>query len=199
MAATVGILVGGTSRRMGRDKALIEIGGICLIERVAATAASVVDEIILLGRPSFSLPKAMASLPVIEDRHPGVGPIAGLEALLSHRPRRDAILLACDMPRLNETLVRRLVDVEGEFDAAVCLTRPSGSEAASRWHPCCASYRPTALPAVQSALRAGRYSMVDLMARLRVGPIILTGREATWVDNWNTPEDVEPQPEAKQP
>ncbi len=203
MRSVVGILVGGQSRRMGRPKALLRVGAETLLERTARVARSVADEVLLLGTPEHEIPASLRGVQFLEDRLAGIGPMAGLEALLLARPGTACILLACDMPNVCEALLRRLAEAEGEFDAAVCRTERAvgtvhrdkkdsccGLADAMQWHPCCALYRPSALPAVQAAIADRQYGMVRLTTRLRVRPIDLAGDEAAWVSNWNRPEDV---------
>jgi molybdopterin-guanine dinucleotide biosynthesis protein A len=186
MTPTIGILIGGDSRRMGRPKALIRIDGTTLIERTAALAAEVSEDVVLLGTPPFDLPTALKAVPVIPDRHPGRGPMAGLESLLTARPHRPSMLLACDMPRLSSALLERLCEVPADCDAVVACTP---GEAEPR-HPCCAVYRPAILPAVREAIAARQYGMIRLLARLRIWPIELAGEEARAVENWNDPADA---------
>jgi molybdopterin-guanine dinucleotide biosynthesis protein A len=183
---TIGVLTGGASRRMGRPKALIRVEGVSILQRTVALAATLTDRVVLLGRPPFGLPEPLSSQQIIEDLHPGVGPLGGLEALMLQRPDDACILLACDMPRLNPELLRRLAHSAGDADAAVCRTL----EPELQWHPCCALYRPAARPRVESAIGAQRYSMHGLLNTLRLEPIELVGEEAAWVQNWNVPDDI---------
>lgn len=188
MKPAVGILVGGASRRMRQPKALIQVGGASLLERTVHVARSVVEDVMLIGLPPFELPTAVSSLPILEDHHPGIGPIAGLHSLLTARPKHGVILLACDMPYLHEAVLHKLIAAGGDFDAAVCNS-PDAKGNAERWHPCCALYHASAQPAVQSAIESRQYSLIQLLSTLRTMPIELVGEESRWVENWNTPED----------
>lgn len=192
MEIVIGILVGGFSRRMGRPKALIAFEGSTLLERTVSIARSVTEDVCLVGEPPFALPALLDTTPIIPDIHPGIGPIGGLEALLTARTDAACILLACDMPNLCEPLIRRLAQVRGPFDAAVCRTRNAADDTALQWHPCCGLYQQSALSAVQVAIQAGRFSIIELLADIRVQPIELAGYEARWVENWNTPDDAAP-------
>lgn len=188
MTPTIGILIGGASRRMGRPKALMPVDGTTLLERTAAIAATVSDRIVLLGRPPFGLPPLTRSLRILSDLHPGIGPMAGLEALLSARPDDACMLLACDMPFLAaEPLQRLCVEINApETDAAVCAT----GEVTPLWHPCCAIYRPTVFGRLRTAIDTRQYNMTNLLSGLKVGVVRLRDEEQRWVENWNAPSDV---------
>src|ERR1700733_7787412 len=73
------ILVGGRSSRMGTDKARADSGGRALALRVADQAAAVCGTVSLVGDPAKY---GDLGLPVIADRFPGQGPLAGIEAAL---------------------------------------------------------------------------------------------------------------------
>jgi len=188
----IGILIGGHSRRMGRPKALIEVDGVALIERTVGVARCVSEDVVLLGEPPFVLPASVANVPIVPDRPRGVGPMGGLAALLTVRPQAGCIMVACDMPHLDPDVLGRLASVEAECDAVVCRTPPTDTKAGPQWHPCCALYRPSALPAVQAVLASGRYALRELLKKLRVRPVDLGDGEVRWVENWNAPEDLVP-------
>ena len=172
---------------MGRPKALIPIDGITLLERTVGIAATAISDVVLLGRPPFELPGSLQRLAVVDDTVPGIGPIGGLAAFFAARPTTDCLLLACDMPRLDVELLRRLVaSVDDTVDAVV----PRVGDATGELHPCCAVYRHTAAPAVAAALAVQRYDMHGLLGRLRCRPLPLNASESTWVENWNLPADV---------
>jgi molybdopterin-guanine dinucleotide biosynthesis protein A len=186
VVSTIGILIGGASRRMGLPKALMPVDGTTLIERTSSVAAGLGGEIVLLGTAPFTLPAAIRALPVVEDLHPGIGPMAGLEAMLRSRPNGPCMLLACDMPYLTAALLRRLAEARSDRDGAVCCT----GGVSPRRHPCCGVYNPSILPAVEAAVSAGRYGLTRLLKGLRVHEVALTDAEARWVENWNEPDDV---------
>jgi molybdopterin-guanine dinucleotide biosynthesis protein A len=182
-----GILVGGQSRRMGRDKALLPLGDLTMLESVYHVVSRVVRRVVLVGAPPFALPPAMNGASVITDYTPGLGPIGGLEALLTHAAGADGLLIACDMPNLNEALLRRLTDTGLDGDAVVPTTLAGHGR---RRHPCCAAYRASALSVVRAAIAAGGFALHDLLNRLRVQTIDLSDDEAKWVENWNRPADL---------
>jgi molybdopterin-guanine dinucleotide biosynthesis protein A len=160
-AATGIVLAGGGSRRMGRDKAALELCGRSLLHRAAEPVSKVCDELIIAGgdRPPQPLPDLA---PVWVPDPPGAaGPLAGLAAGLAAASHPLAITVACDMPCLNEGLLAHLLDLVDGCDAAVPLI-------GARPQPLHAAYTRRSLPTVESILRLGARSMRELLPRLRV-------------------------------
>lgn len=101
------ILCGGKSRRMGSDKAMLNVGGDSLLERQIRKAKPFFDEIVLLtGRNSYQMDNRQ-----LKDEIEDAGPLAGLlEALkdaASHSMRYVAII-PVDLPGLSESTLKKL-------------------------------------------------------------------------------------------
>ena len=95
----VGILAGGSSRRMGRDKALLTIEGEeTMLERAVGTALRTGCVVAVSGRDA---PDGWANPQVdfIPDRIPCRGPLHGIIRLLE-RYGLPVLAIGCDMPRL---------------------------------------------------------------------------------------------------
>ena len=104
------ILAGGLARRMGSDKALIEVDGTPMIARVAAALQTAGCEPLVIGRSS-----APAGLPAVSDDMAGrAGPAAGLATALRIAAGRTVILVAADQPLLRPDTVQALVALEGD-------------------------------------------------------------------------------------
>jgi molybdopterin-guanine dinucleotide biosynthesis protein A len=103
------ILAGGASRRMGRIKALIEVDGIPMAQRVASALTSGgCGDIAIVGGSMSDL--AALSLPVVADDAPGEGPLGGVITALRHFTEASHVLVtACDLPLLDAATVRNLV------------------------------------------------------------------------------------------
>src|SRR5438105_14773030 len=99
------LLTGGASRRMGRDKALLEVDGQRLVDRAAALLAAVADPVVEVG-PGWS------GLPAVREDPPGSGPLAavstGAAALRRAGHHGPALVLAVDMPKVRVDLLRLL-------------------------------------------------------------------------------------------
>lgn len=92
---TVFVLAGGQSARMGRDKALLRLGGQTLLERALASAHRIAPRVAILGsREKYAAPGER----IIEDEFPGCGPLAGIHAALGTGETDLNVILSVDMP-----------------------------------------------------------------------------------------------------
>jgi len=146
------VLTGGASRRMGRDKATLEVGGIPMARRVAGSlTAAGIAPIAYVGGDHDAL--AALGHTVIADRWPGEGPLGGLLTALRWSPAARIFVASCDLPRLTETTVSTLLAaVPGDAHAVLAFT--------DRIEPLCAIWdvEHTA-PALQAAFDAGERSI----------------------------------------
>jgi molybdopterin-guanine dinucleotide biosynthesis protein A len=181
MQATLLVLAGGESRRMGRTKAWLEVGETTLLRWVAERLAPAFTEVMV----SFAEPEQVEqhlAYRVVFDRKPSAGPLAGLEAGLVVARNDVVFALACDMPYVTQELAEMAVAASSGCDAAI--PRLDG-----RPEPACAAYRKSALPAITRALDGGRYRAADLAENLDV--TWLEGLDADLFRSLNAPEDYE--------
>ena len=118
MAAAVAaaVLAGGASRRMGRDKATMPVGGTPLAGLVLAAAARVADPVVLVA-PAGHPARGLAAEAVTD---PGQGPLAALEAGLAAVDAGHVLVLAGDHPGLRPELLSHLVGLQGRAEAVAC-------------------------------------------------------------------------------
>ena len=111
------VLAGGASRRMGRNKAFLELQGRCLIDVVIERVGAVCAEVLVVtGDASLY---ASLGVPVVEDTFRGVGVLGGLHAGLEAATHELALAVACDMPFLQPDLLRAFVGWAEGCDAVV--------------------------------------------------------------------------------
>jgi molybdenum cofactor guanylyltransferase len=181
MEATLLVLAGGESRRMGRPKAWIEVGNTVLLRYVVDRLGSAFSEVVV----SFAEPEQMEQhLPyrVVFDRKRSAGPLAGLEAGLMASRNEVLFAVACDMPYVTESTAQLAVAAARSCDAAI--PRHDGL-----YEPVCGAYRKTALPAIVGALDAGSYTAHDVVATLDV--TWLEGLDVAEFENLNTQADLD--------
>jgi len=111
------VLVGGKSRRMGRDKALLAVGGQPLLQRVVEALREVTDELLLVGVGAERY--AWLGGRAVDDLVPGGGPFAGVYTALSVARHSHCLVVACDMPFLNTDLLRYMRQQAMGWDAVV--------------------------------------------------------------------------------
>jgi molybdopterin-guanine dinucleotide biosynthesis protein A len=104
---TVFVLAGGQSKRMGRDKALLPLGGQTLLERALALAHRVAPRVAVLGpREKY----ASARERIIEDEFSDCGPLAGIHAALGASETDLNLILSVDMPFVPLEFFKYLLD-----------------------------------------------------------------------------------------
>lgn len=105
------LLTGGGSRRFGADKARLSVNGVPAAVRLGRVLAAAVDGPVLEVGPGRS------ELVVVGEERPGDGPLvalaAGAAALRARHHHTAAVVLACDLPRVDEELVRWLARQAG--------------------------------------------------------------------------------------
>lgn len=175
------ILVGGRSSRMGADKARADSGGRALALRVADKAALVCGAVSLVGDPAIY---GDLGLPVIADRFPGQGPLAGIEAALAQTSSDPNLIIACDMPAINENLLEELFTA----DADCAMPRHDDGKV----EPLCAVYQRRCHPVIREALEAGIRKVTDALRLLENHGLairyIRVSSPSSFA-NLNTPED----------
>ena len=101
------ILAGGASSRMGADKATVDLDGRTLVERAGLNLAPVCRRVAVVGSaaPVTIEGKPLESFPDLAGG-PERAPIKGLLTALAHCETPWLVLLACDLPFVNKSLIR---------------------------------------------------------------------------------------------
>jgi molybdopterin-guanine dinucleotide biosynthesis protein A len=97
-AWSLGVLAGGRSTRMGEDKAACLVHGVPLLDHVVARhSAGAASVLVAHGRAPGRLPSGAIA---VADPEPGLGPLAGVAAVLAASPTPFALVVPVDMPLL---------------------------------------------------------------------------------------------------
>lgn len=188
MAEAAGfVLAGGQSRRMGREKALLEFEGATLLARAVAVLGEVTPEVFLVGaREEWA-----AFGKVVEDVYRGRGPLGGIHAALRASRAEWNLVLAVDLPFVTAPLLRFLLETARASQAVVTVPRVSGG-----FQPLCAVYRREFGALAQQALEAGE-NKVDRLFAMTTARVVEEEELARFTftagmfDNLNTPDDLE--------
>ncbi|HKQ66439.1 MAG TPA: molybdenum cofactor guanylyltransferase [Methylomirabilota bacterium] len=160
MRITSVIQAGGRSTRMGgRPKALIELGGRRIIERVLAALTPVVDDVMLVtNTPELY---AFLGLPMVADVYADRGSLGGIYSGLKAASGDAAFTVACDMPFLHPDIVRLVVERAGQGDVVI-------PRVGHQFEPLHAVYAKACLPHIEERLLAGQLKIVEFLERVRV-------------------------------
>ncbi|MEE8602079.1 molybdenum cofactor guanylyltransferase [Euzebya tangerina] len=180
------VLAGGTSRRMGQDKALAIVDGRRLIDRAVAFLEPLTSGV-LVASGQRTIPDL--EVPQIADCLPGGGPLGGILAGLQAGNSTHAIVLAVDIPRPDAGLLQALSESWAGQPAIV----PSG---AGRPQPLHAVWSTAVGGKVAAAVADGTRSVIDVARQ--IGAVVLSEgetelftRSTAWALNLNTPGDLE--------
>jgi len=105
-------MIGGKSRRFGRDKVIEPLEGVMLISRVLGVLERLFPEVLLIGHER----KELAGLTIIPDIIPGCGPLGGIYTALASSSNPYCFVFAADMPNLNEGLIRYMASLKEQAD-----------------------------------------------------------------------------------
>jgi molybdopterin-guanine dinucleotide biosynthesis protein A len=126
-AITGAILAGGLSRRLGRDKAALELGGKPLARWAAQALAPLVSDLWLVTNQP--LDHLLLGLPLITDLEPYQGPAGGLLTALFYARTPWVLAAAVDNPFLAAPILAALIQRGGAGNpAAVVCRSPRGLE-----------------------------------------------------------------------
>lgn len=152
------ILAGGKSSRMGTCKPLLPFGEETMIARLCRQLADFPELWISANDPAVArgLPGQM-----VQDRCPGAGPLAGLDAVLSVAEKDYVFCISCDLAFFTRELAEAmLADFSPEKRAMACV------DGMGRTHPLCGIYAREVLPIVERRLANKQLRMLDLLKEL---------------------------------
>ena len=185
MSVSAAIMAGGKSKRMGQDKAWIELDGEPLVKRVADVLAQVADEVIVVANdPKYE----RLGLRVVRDRYPDGGALGGIATGVGAATHDTVLVAACDMPFLSVDVWRVIVGHAGEAD--VVVPRIGGE-----FETLHALYMKACVPHIVRSLAENRLRVISFFEQVRVLPIEepeLRAADPTLrsFTNVNTPEEL---------
>jgi molybdopterin-guanine dinucleotide biosynthesis protein A len=188
MTVTGVIQAGGRSTRMGgQPKALLDLGGRRIIDRVVDVLTAVLDDVLVVT----NTPELYADLglAMVGDVYPDHGSLGGIYSGLRAARGRAAFTVACDMPFLHPDVVRLVVAHARDADVVI----PRVGDQLETLH---ALYGPACVEPMERCLRAGRLKITAFFPEVRVREVdeqdVRRVRDPAIVFmNVNTPEELE--------
>lgn len=115
------VLAGGKSLRLGYDKVLETIGNTSLLERVISRVSLLSSEVIIVtaNEPTNLELVDYPKLRILSDIYPGKGPIGGIYTGLATSTSFYNLVVASDMPFLNQNLLHYMIQLSANFDLVV--------------------------------------------------------------------------------
>lgn len=177
------VLAGGESRRMGRDKAALQIHGRSQVDWGFELLSRHCERVFVSVRPAQLDDPMRTRLPAIVDRHEGAGPIAGIAAAQAAHPQAAWLVVACDLPFLGDETLAALIAARGAHPVTAFRSSHDGLP-----EPLCAIYEPSTQAGILEAIDSGKNCPRKFI--IRSGVPLLEQPDPAALDNVNTPDDL---------
>ncbi len=157
------ILAGGKGLRLGYDKTLETIGNRSLLHQVVSCISLFCSDVIVVTDRERSISQVISrpKLRIVTDAFPGRGPLGGIYTGLATSDSFYNLVVASDMPFLNQALLRYMIELSADFDLVV----PRVGNLADPLH---AVYTKSCLAPIEYMLKQGKLSVLDLFSLVRV-------------------------------
>lgn len=171
--ASAAILVGGSATRMGgAAKALLDVGGRCILAWLLEVLAPRFSEVLLVAkepepyRDLCAELSAVATVRLALDSLPGRSSLTGIHTALANARTEHVFLTACDTPLLRPALVDALLSHLRPEDDVTLPLKPDGY-----FEPLCALYSRRCLPHIEAQLARGDHKIIRFFGQVRVNPL----------------------------
>ena len=157
------VLAGGKGLRLGRDKVQETVGNSNLLQRVLSQLASFNSDIVIVTASEKSLPQFIGyqRFRIVTDTYPGKGALGGIYTGLAISNSWYNLVIACDMPFLNQALLRYMIGLSAGFDAVV-------PRLGNLVEPLQAVYSKSCLAPIEQLLKQGNLKVSDILPLVRV-------------------------------
>lgn len=179
------VLAGGKSRRMGRDKALLERDGKSQLEHMVNLLDIVIDRVFVSARTDQAQDPERSRFDLIVDRYEDIGPIAGILTALQQYPDADWLVVACDLPNIDAATLRLLLENTSEKQPFTAFR----SSHDGLPEPLCAIYKAGSDKVLRAFIDDGLVCPRKVL--IRSDTRLLEQADPSSLDNVNTPDDLE--------
>ena len=179
------VLAGGRSTRMRADKAALAYGSRPQLAEAFELVSRHTARAFVSVRADQAADPLRAAYPQVVDGHAGRGPIAGILAAQALHPDRPWLVVACDLPQLDDATLADLLQGRDPRRLATCFASAHDGMP----EPLCAIYEPASRAPLAAHVAAGR----DCPRKFLMGHDVkvLEPRPGSALDNANTPEDAD--------
>ena len=178
------VLAGGKSRRMGHDKALLVRDGQSQLLHMVSLLDAVVERVFVSARSDQKDDAERSRFELIVDRYEDMGPIAGILSALHEYPQADWLVVACDLPNIDDSTLRFLLDNTSDNQPFTAFR----SSHDGLPEPLCAVYRAGSDKLLQEFVDDGMVCPRKVL--IRSDTCLLEQPNPHSLDNVNTPDDL---------
>ena len=175
------ILAGGKSSRMGTDKGFLMLNELSFMARIIKVIKPLVDEIIIVSNDKkydvFGLNR-------VDDIIENSGPLAGIYSGLYHSKSEDNLVLSCDVPLINFSVLKLLI--HGVDDQSEVVQLESNGETM----PLIAMYKRDCSHLILKLLQNNEFRLRYAVDQFKTKTIELSNELRAYVENVNTPEQL---------
>ncbi|MEJ2219416.1 MAG: molybdenum cofactor guanylyltransferase [Desulfobacterales bacterium] len=158
------ILSGGLAARYdGTEKALLQVGGVRILDRIYEIYRELFDEIILVTNSPEKFLEW--DLLIVADLFPIRSSLTGIHAGLFYATNPYAFISACDTPFLKKEMVETVI---GRIEAQIDIVMP---ETSAGFEPLCAAYSKRCLEAAQNNLEQEKLKITRTFRKSRIKTI----------------------------
>ena len=178
------VLAGGRSRRLGRDKALLQRDGESQLARMVATLERHVERVFVSTRPDQQEEPERRRYSQVVDRYQNLGPLAGILSAMEEHPAVDWLVLACDLPNVVDATIAHLLDARNDAHPFTAFI----SSHDGLPEPLCALWRAGSDDIVRQFIEDGIHCPRKIL--IRSDTHLIEQADPRWLDNVNTPADL---------
>ena len=179
------ILAGGYSQRMGQDKALLTYRDKSQLLHTHELLSHYCDKVFISVRDDQQQQSPYHRFPQIKDNIAlGIkGPLAGIVSALILHPAHSWLVLACDLPFVDNQTIETLIN--GRNQQAIATAFISSYE--NLPEPLCAIWEAQALESIQEFVKSGISCPRKILIKSKTH--LLPQENPKWLDNVNTMEE----------
>jgi molybdopterin-guanine dinucleotide biosynthesis protein A len=152
------ILAGGKSKRMGQDKAFMDVNGKAMIQHVIDNIKPLCNQILISANQEEY---KKFNYPVIKDIIKDAGPAGGIISCLQHSLNRKNIIIPCDMPYASMEFLERLLRLSTGFEITV-------PKAGKMIQPLCGIYLKDVYYKFKTLVEEGEHTLQHLLKHFKI-------------------------------
>jgi molybdopterin-guanine dinucleotide biosynthesis protein A len=173
------VMAGGKSKRLGQNKALMQINSITVLESVLNTVSPYVQKVMIITNTPEEY--SFLDIEIAKDVRPGFGPLSGIHSALSFASSEYVLVVSCDIPLVGSKQIEQLVSSCRGHDITIFKHK--------NFEPLCAVYRRSCIDALNELIDHNECRIIDLFPTLDVKVIRVDDEEI--FRSINTKEDYD--------